>query len=213
MDGFASSHSGPDIHQDYWGQRGGGDIPAMGGVAPEPTEVPAGVTIFHRRIYERRLPDGEAPEEDHLTILTVNVTYMSARVRKWLGSLPYDIVMIQEHHKHCRKGMGTHQGYSMIFSPAHVTHVEKRRKGKGNIYHTKGGVAILYRPCLTRFLQPGVDMVGHNWCALIIKLAKNRVLNLVTSYIPHGVTQDGTRTIVEVNKYLDLYRVPFIWGG
>ena len=74
-------------------------------------------------------------------------------------------------------------------------------------------MAILYRPSLTRFLQPGVDMVGHNWCALIIELAKNRVLNLVTSYIPHGVTQDGTRTIVEVNKYLDLYKVPFIFGG
>ena len=45
------------------------------------------------------------------------------------------------------------------------------------------------------------------------QLAKNRVLNLVTSYIPHGTTQEGTRTIVEVNKYLDLYNVPFIWGG
>ena len=56
-------------------------------------------------------------------------------------------------------------------------------------------------------------MVGHNWCALIIKLAKNKVFNLVTSYIPHGTTQDGTRTIVEVNKYFDLYKVPYIYGG
>ena len=121
--------------------------------------------------------------------------------------------MVQEHHKHTLRSMGNIKGYSVIFSPAQVTHVKKRRKGKGNIYHTKGGVAILYRPCLTRFLQPGLDMVGHNWCALIIKLAKNRVLNLVTSYIPHGTTQDGTRTMVEVNKYLDLFKVPFVWGG
>ena len=56
-------------------------------------------------------------------------------------------------------------------------------------------------------------MGGQNWGALMIKLAKKRVLNLVTSYIPHGTTQDGTRTIVEVNKYLDLYKVPYVWGG
>ena len=180
-DGFASSHYGPDIYQDYWGQIGGGDIPAIGGTAPRMTEVPAGVTIYQPRIQGSGAGGGRTPEEDHLTILTVNITYMSARVRKWLGTLPYDIVMIQEHHKHCRKGMGYISGYSMIFSPAQVTHIKKRKRGKGNIYHTKGGVAILYRPSLTRFLQPGIDMAGHNWCALIIKLAKNRVLNLVTS--------------------------------
>ena len=105
--------------------------------------------------------------------------------------------MVQEHHKHSKQSMGRINGYSMVFSPAQVTHVKKRRKGKGNAYHTKGGVAILYKPRLTRFLQPGVDMVGHNWCALIMRLAKNRVLNLVTSYIPHGTTQDGSPTVVE----------------
>ena len=55
-------------------------------------------------------------------------------------------------------------------------------------------------------------MTGHNWCATLIKLAENRVLNLVTSYIPHGTTQDGTRTIVEVNEYLDQYKIPYVWG-
>ena len=137
--------------------------------------------------------------------------FLSQRVRKWLGELPYDIVMIQEHHRHCRQGIGRIHGYSIVFAPAKITQARKRRQGRGMVYHTKRGVAVLYRPRLTRFLQPGTDMVGHNWCALMIELAKNRVLNLVTSYIPHGTTQDGTRTIVEVNKYLDLYKVPFVW--
>ena len=216
-DGFSDSHHGPDIHQDYWGQLGGGDMPAMGAARPggnqrENQTIPAGVTIYHPKLWDGRRGGDVDPQEEHLTILTVNVTYLSPRVRKWLGSLPYDIIMIQEHHKHSLQSMGKIQGYSMIFSPAHVTHVKKRRKGKGNVYHTKGGAAILYRPRLTRFLQPGVDTVGHNWCSLIIKLAKNRVRSLVTSYIPHGTTQDGTRTIVEVNKYLDLYKVPYIYG-
>ena len=28
-DGFTGGYLGPDIHQDYWGQFGGGDMPAM----------------------------------------------------------------------------------------------------------------------------------------------------------------------------------------
>ena len=62
-------------------------------------------------------------------------------------------------------------------------------------------------------LQPGVECTGHNWCATLIKLGKSRVLNLVTSNIPHGTTQDGTRTIIEVNQYLDQYKVPYVCGG
>ena len=129
--------------------------------------TPAGVTVYRPKIWHGTCPGGPDggtnPQDEYLSILTVNVTYLSPRVRKWLGSLPYDIIMVQEHHKHTLKSMGKITGYSMIFSPAHVTHVKKRRKGKGNVYHTKGGVAILYRPCLTRFLQPGLEMVGHNW--------------------------------------------------
>ena len=101
------------------------------------------------------------PEEEFLGIVTVNVTYLSQRVRKWLGELPYDIIMIQEHHRHSKQGMGKIPGYSIIFSPAHLTQVRKRRQGRGKVHHTKGGVAILYRPRLTRYLQPGVDMVGQ----------------------------------------------------
>ena len=217
LDGFANSYWGPDLHQQHWGQMGGGDMPAMGQERITAPAAPAGVTLFPPKIWNQRSQaeeEGGLPAQDeHLSILTVNITYMSVRVRKWLSTLPYDIIMIQEHHKHTRKSLGRIDGYSIIFSPAHVTHVKKRRKGKGNIYHTKGGVAILYRPNLTRFLQPGLEMTGHNWCALIIKLAKNRGLNLITSYIPHGTTQDGTRTIVEVNKYLDRFKVPFVWGG
>ena len=111
--------------------------------------------------------------------------------------------MVQEHHTHNEQGMGKILGYSMVFSPTQITHIRKRKKGRGQVYHTRGGVAILYKPGLTRFLQSGIDMVGHNWCAVIIKLAKNRVINLVTSY---------TRTIIEVNQ-LDLYMVRFVWRG
>ena len=118
--------------------------------------------------------------------------------------------MVQQHLKHNKKGMGKKLGYSVVFSPAHITHTRKRKKGRDTEYYTKGGVAILYKPRLTRLIQPGIDMVGHNGCALVIKLAKNRLLNLVTSYIPHGATHDETRTIVEVNQYLDLFKVPFV---
>ena len=162
-DGFANSHSGPDIHQEYWGQMGGGDMPALGLDRVEAQATPAGVTVFRPKMWDGSRPPGPdgspAPQDEHLSILTVNITYLSARVRKWLESLPYDIIMVQEHHKHTLRSMGKIHGYSIIFSPAQVTHVKKRRKGKGNIYHTKGGVAILYRPCLTCFLQPGLDMV------------------------------------------------------
>ena len=109
-------------------------------------------------------------------------------------------------------GMWGHPRIQHHLSPAQVTGSRKRKKGRGKLYHTRGGVAILYRPRLSRMLQPGVECVGHNCCATLIKLAKNRVLNLVTPCIPHGTTQDGTRTIIEVNQYLDQYKVPYVWG-
>ena len=132
-DGFAGGPTGPDIHQDYWGQVGGGDIPAMGGFRPDADGVPAGVMVYHTRLWDGRRQGEDNPREEYLTILTVNITYLSPRVRKWLGDLPYDVIMVQEHHKHSKQSMGKIKGYSMVFSPAQVTHVQKRRKGKGNI--------------------------------------------------------------------------------
>ena len=148
----------------------------MGAQPQRSGPVPAGVSIYHPKIWDGRRFEEPNPEEEFLSIVTVNITYLSQKGRKGLGELPYNIIMIQEHHRHGKQGMGKIPGFSIVFFPAHITQVRKRKKGRGKVYHTKGGVAVLYRPRLTRFLQPGVDMVGHNWCALMIKLAKNRVL-------------------------------------
>eukprot|EP00973_Karenia_brevis_P030327 4182154-Karenia_brevis.AAC.1 len=52
--------------------------------------------------------------------------------------------------------------------------------------HTTGGVAILYRKTLDIYKPKGLKLGGHNWASLIVKLRRRYMINLVTSYTPHG---------------------------
>ena len=109
-----------------------GQIPHMREVVPD------GVTINYPKIWDGRR-NGEEGEEEYISIVTVNITFLSKHVRKWLEDLPYDIVMIQEHHKHTKQGFGTIRGYSAIFAPAQVTGSRKRKgQGKSIPYQGRG---------------------------------------------------------------------------
>ena len=62
--------------------------------------------------------------------------------------------------------MGKVNGYSMICSLVHVTHTRRRKRGRGMVYHPRGGVAILCKDRLTKFLSQGIETLGHNVEAL-----------------------------------------------
>ena len=110
-------------------------MPAMGLERVTVPATPAGVTLYKPQIWNKKTQgdtdEGVVPQDEYISILTVNITYLSYRVCKWLGKLPYDILMVQEHRKHNKQGMGNIQGYSMFFSPAQITHTRKRKRSAG----------------------------------------------------------------------------------
>ena len=100
-------------------------MPALGIAPQRHSDPPTGLFIKQPQMWDGRRKVGEEnPAEEFLSIMTVNITYLSHRVRKWLDKLDVDVVLVQEHHKHTKQGMRKTHGYSMIFSPAHVAQEE-----------------------------------------------------------------------------------------
>ena len=103
------------------------------------------------------------------------------------------------------------------FAPAQKT--VRTKSGKG--WHTSGGVAILVRDNLYFEKDKHIQQHGLNWAAVKIRLRRkpgqkvNRgnSLNIITSYTQHGNEYEAITTFDQVQKYIDQYTCPYIWGG
>ena len=81
-------------------------------------------------------------------------------------------------------------------------------------WDTSGGVAILYRDQIFHWIKhKGVKTKGFNWASLHIQLKKDQELIIVTSYTKHGWGVETLQTFGEVQAYLGMFNVPWIWGG
>eukprot|EP00973_Karenia_brevis_P043891 6078068-Karenia_brevis.AAC.1 len=54
---------------------------------------------------------------------------------------------------------------------------------------------------------------GYNWAAVMVELARNDNINVITSYTKHGEGTGVTQTILEANSYLGQVTVPYVWGA
>ena len=103
------------------------------------------------------------------------------------------------------------------FAPAQRT--VRTKSGRG--WHTTGGVAILVRDNLYFEKDKHIPQQGLNWTAVKIRLRKRpgqtknkgNSLNIITSYTKHGDEYEAITTFDQVQKYIDQYTCPYIWGA
>ena len=103
------------------------------------------------------------------------------------------------------------------FAPAQRT--VRTKSGRG--WHSTGGVAILVRDILYFEKDQHIPQQGRNWKAAKIRRrkrpgqAKNRgnSFNIITSYRRHGNEYVTITTFDQVQKYIDQYTCPYVWGA
>ena len=129
----------------------------------------------------------------------------------------YDIRPIQEHHKFRKRDMKTGPYIIAGFAPAQRT--VRTKNGRG--WHSSGGVAILVRDNLYFEKDKHIPQQGLNWAAIKIRLKRqpgqpkgqSNSINIITSYTKHGSEYETITTFDQVQKYIDQYTCPYIWGA
>ena len=154
-----------------------------------------------------------------LRIVTINVTSWSPKIITMITKMAneYDIILIQEHHKFRKQDMKTGPYIIAGFAPAQRT--VRTKNGKG--WHLSGGVAILVRDNLYFERDKHIPQQGPNWAAIKIRLKRQpgqpknqgNSINIITSYTKHGWGVETLQTIEEVQNYLGMFNVPWVWGG
>ena len=154
-----------------------------------------------------------------LRIVTINVTSWSPKIITMITKMAkeYDIILIQEHHKFRKQDMKTGPYIIAGFAPAQRT--VRTKNGKG--WHSSGGVAILVRDNLYFERAKHNPQQGLNWAAIKIRLKRQpgqpqnqgNSINIITSYTKHGSEYEAITTFDQVQKYIDQYTCPYIWGA
>ena len=129
----------------------------------------------------------------------------------------YDILLIQDYHQMRKRDMKT--GTYIIAGCTVAQRTVPTKSGRG--WHTTGGVAILVRDNLYYERDKHIPQQGLNWAAIKVRLRKKpgqkhqrgNSLNIITSYTKHGNEYQAITTFDQVQKYIDQYTCPYIWGG